>query len=36
MLDACGHAPHRDQKERTLAAVSAFLTPLVISARPTR
>jgi pimeloyl-ACP methyl ester carboxylesterase len=28
LLDACGHSPHRDQRERTLAAIGAFVAEL--------
>lgn len=28
LLDGCGHSPHRDQPERTLAAIADFLNPL--------
>lgn len=36
MLDACGHAPHRDQPERTLAAMAGFVSRLAATPRAPR
>ncbi len=32
MLDACGHSPHRDQPERTVAAISGFVARVIRAA----